>query len=913
MIGAFKLSALAAGMMASTLFSQAVDALTPQPKKFWFSFGDSYTQSWFNVSDPNGQPSLANPMGNPPYPGYTACGFVPNWVYQSTFVLNSSFVYVYNHAYGGAVIDETLVTPWQPGLKHLGAQVQDFLDYNAPGKKFYPGWTSENTIFPVWIGINDLGNSYWIHEDYAAFNQILVNRYFEIISQTVKVGARNFMFVTVPPTERSPLMLNIKTDAELALLKKVRLDYNAKVRTAAKKFEKDNKGVKALLYETDPVFKYVLDNPSCFARNHLRLPNNAPVPDSYVLVLEKFLKAYPEDLNFIIHHAFSGSVLKCLEVGCEGVALNMGRQSGQSAGCIATLEPYKQHIRTHPTHTISRNNRIRRKSGPNMDMRGSVAPGRVIAILDDTFTRQPSLSPPRPTTSNYLVRKRASDPVCIEISDSDSESPPAKRPRIDSSLKQPLGDVDRNTPMVSLDADPKSRHQTPSRLNTVPGYNPLIGGQAIDAHAYIPGGYVNQVNGRHRPLNLIVPAPSLWLHEEDSGDALYDSGSDGPEDFSQRQGNLIMPGPVSGFSSRGDWEVPTARLADQRIKNFLEHYDQESFGGQKTVQDGLVALNLPELGATLPGMQTALLAHQVIGVSWMLQREREDAKWARGGILADAMGLGKTVQSIGVICANPSTDPGCAATLIVAPLALLEQWKQEISWKCEEGTFNVLIYHGPNRPKNKHEIMKYDIVLTTYHTLGNEWETEKKTRKGKKSDEGSVNDEGTEDRTTKKRKVGPLMDIHWYRVILDEAQFIRNPRTKASSIVTHLIADIKWCLTGTPFTNGLKDVFGFLRFIEHNPFADWDRFRGLIRGHEDERAAKNVQQALAGVLFRRTKESKLDGKPIITLPPRNESWHTLEFQPEERQIYDFVEKKLQAVFNRFLQAGTVLKNYSEVA
>ncbi|KAG8848479.1 hypothetical protein FRB91_010773 [Serendipita sp. 411] len=476
------------------------------------------------------------------------------------------------------------------------------------------------------------------------------------------------------------------------------------------------------------------------ARNHLRLPNNAPVPDSYVLVLEKFLKAYPDDLNFIIQHAFSGSVLKCLEVGCEGVALNMGRQSGQSAGCIATLEPYKQHIRTHPTHTISRNNRIRRKSGPNMDMRGSVAPGRVRVII-------------------------------------------------------------------------------------------------------------------------------LW--------------------------NLVSMFP--------------------RIKNFLEHYDQESFGGQKTVQDGLFALNLPELGATLPGMQTALLAHQVIGVSWMLQREREDAKWARGGILADAMGLGKTVQSIGVICANPSTDPGCAATLIVAPLALLEQWKQEISWKCEEGTFNVLIYHGPNRPKNKHEIMKYDIVLTTYHTLGNEWETEKKTRKGKKSDEGSVNDEGTEDRTTKKRKVGPLMDIHWYRVILDEAQFIRNPRTKASSIVTHLIADIKWCLTGTPFTNGLKDVFGFLRFIEHNPFADWDRFRGLIRGHEDERAAKNVQQALAGVLFRRTKESKLDGKPIIMLPPRNESWHTLEFQPEERQIYDFVEKKLQAVFNRFLQAGTVLKNYSEVA
>ncbi|KAG8817563.1 hypothetical protein FRC17_011177, partial [Serendipita sp. 399] len=179
MIGALKLPTLVAGAIASILLSRTVDAKPAPPKKFWFSFGDSYTQTWFNVSDPTGQPSLSNPMGNPPYPGYTACGFVPNWVYQTTFIHNSSFVYVYNHAYGGAEIDETLVTPWKEGLKHLGAQVQDFLDFNAPSKQFYPGWTSENSIFVVWIGINDLGNSFWLHEDYSAFNQVLVNRYFE--------------------------------------------------------------------------------------------------------------------------------------------------------------------------------------------------------------------------------------------------------------------------------------------------------------------------------------------------------------------------------------------------------------------------------------------------------------------------------------------------------------------------------------------------------------------------------------------------------------------------------------------------------------------------------------------------------------------------------------------------------------
>lgn len=72
------------------------------------------------------------------------------------------------------------------------------------------------------------------------------------------------------------------------------------------------------------------------------------------------------------------------------------------------------------------------------------------------------------------------------------------------------------------------------------------------------------------------------------------------------------------------------------------------------------------------------------------------------------------MQTIGVMCANPSDDPGCKSTLIVAPLALLEQWKQEIMWKTEEGFMRVLIYHGPNRPKNKKEVKKYDVVLTTY-------------------------------------------------------------------------------------------------------------------------------------------------------------------------------------------------------
>ena len=60
------------------------------------------------------------------------------------------------------VVSYAPVTPWQPGLKHLYAQVDDFLNYDAVGKKFYPGWKGDNTIFAFWIGVNDIGNSYYL-------------------------------------------------------------------------------------------------------------------------------------------------------------------------------------------------------------------------------------------------------------------------------------------------------------------------------------------------------------------------------------------------------------------------------------------------------------------------------------------------------------------------------------------------------------------------------------------------------------------------------------------------------------------------------------------------------------------------------------------------------------------------------
>lgn len=100
---------------------------------------------------------------------------------------------------------------------------------------------------------------------------------------------------------------------------------------------------------------------------------------------------------------------------------------------------------------------------------------------------------------------------------------------------------------------------------------------------------------------------------------------------------------------------------------------------------------------------------------------------------------------------NASDDPRCKTTLILAPTALLDQWKLEIEMKTNNG-LKCLIYHGmcrlcwfsfpsylsvigPSKPRKKTEILKYDVVLTTYQTMANEWpdiEAEEKAKKKKK-------------------------------------------------------------------------------------------------------------------------------------------------------------------------------------
>jgi SWI/SNF-related matrix-associated actin-dependent regulator of chromatin subfamily A3 len=137
-----------------------------------------------------------------------------------------------------------------------------------------------------------------------------------------------------------------------------------------------------------------------------------------------------------------------------------------------------------------------------------------------------------------------------------------------------------------------------------------------------------------------------------------------------------------------------------------------------------------------------------------------------GGILADDMGLGKTLEMISLILTDNKGGP----TLIVAPKGVLSNWETQIQshvhWKH---ALKVFRFHGPRCHATPDQLKRNDIVVTTYNKLGDEVEVE-----------------------------GPLRQVKWRRVILDEGHAIRNPESKAARAACMLWAKSRWVCTGTP-------------------------------------------------------------------------------------------------------------------
>ena len=330
------------------------------------------------------------------------------------------------------------------------------------------------------------------------------------------------------------------------------------------------------------------------------------------------------------------------------------------------------------------------------------------------------------------------------------------------------------------------------------------------------------------------------------------------------------------------------------------------------------------------GLACTLMEHQIKGVSWMIDRENNES--SNGGILADDMGLGKTIQTIALMVSTMTSEDH-RMTLIVTPLALVHQWVDEIRTKTDKSTLRVLKHHGPNRTKNPAVLRQYDVVVTTYQVVASDMppsqDKKRKKKKGEDLDRFLVLDEEDDQETQKqfpskytplKKDHGPLFQIDWHRVVLDEAQFIKNRTTKASISCATLSSAKRWCLTGTPIQNNVDELYSLLRFLRIQPLSEYATFKKTISipimNGDTQIAMSRLKAVLMAVMLRRTKavlnsnqqeendtattptsESTLDEsvskKLTLCLPTRQKQDITLEFSMHERKLYQLLMTKTQ--------------------
>ncbi|KAK1299928.1 hypothetical protein QJS10_CPB13g01709 [Acorus calamus] len=302
---------------------------------------------------------------------------------------------------------------------------------------------------------------------------------------------------------------------------------------------------------------------------------------------------------------------------------------------------------------------------------------------------------------------------------------------------------------------------------------------------------------------------------------------------------------------------------------------------------------------------------------------------ARGGILADSMGLGKTIMTIALLLSHPGKGGSIACplsessngssedcsisdqpspdlkritsisgfdklmkskklligggSLIVCPMTLLGQWKAEIETHVQSGSLSVYVHYGQSRPKDAKLFAQNDVVITTYGVLASEYSAE-----------------NTEES-------GGLYSVHWFRIVLDEAHTIKSAKSQISIAAAALTAERRWCLTGTPIQNNVEDIYSLLRFMRVEPWSNFGLWNKLIQKpfeEGNERALKLIQSILRPIMLRRTKSSTdKEGKPILVLPPADVQVVYFELSAAEKDFYEALFKRSKVKFDQFVEQG----------
>lgn len=247
--------------------------------------------------------------------------------------------------------------------------------------------------------------------------------------------------------------------------------------------------------------------------------------------------------------------------------------------------------------------------------------------------------------------------------------------------------------------------------------------------------------------------------------------------------------------------------------------------------------------------KTTLRPYQKDGLSWL----QFLASHEFAGILADDMGLGKTIQLLAHICLEKENGRLTSPYLVLCPTSVLPNWLSEAEKFAPH--LRVASFHGSSRHFNSERIKNADLVVTTYPLLS--------------------------------RDLTVFTDCTWHGVALDEAQAIKNHKTKMAQAARALKANHKFCLTGTPVENHLGELWSQFQFLLPGLLGDTQTFKNVFRDPieklGDVQQRKLLARRVKPFIMRRTKQEVAQELPDKTVIVQH-----IELEGEQRDLYETV-------------------------
>ncbi|NLU84432.1 DEAD/DEAH box helicase [Rhodococcus sp. HNM0569] len=253
-----------------------------------------------------------------------------------------------------------------------------------------------------------------------------------------------------------------------------------------------------------------------------------------------------------------------------------------------------------------------------------------------------------------------------------------------------------------------------------------------------------------------------------------------------------------------------------------------------------------------PGVHATLRPYQQRGLDWLAFMSARGL----GAVLADDMGLGKTLQVLALIAHERAVSSGpVPPTLLVCPMSVVGNWQREAARFVPD--LRVLVHHGTSRAEGDAlaaAVAGSDLVLTTYALLA--------------------------------RDIADLKEQPWRRIVLDEAQHVKNPRTAAARAARAVPAEHRLALTGTPVENRLSELRSILDFANRGVLGSEALFRSRfeipIEREQDAAAAARLRSVTAPFVLRRV---KTDPAVISDLPDKLELTVRANLTTEQASLY----------------------------